>query len=179
MKEFSIEEKAKAYDELFVKAKTMMVENTNEVDGAKILTKLFPHLAESEDERIRKGLIQYFSTFTLDTFAGLEPKKILSWLKKQVPACLSHDDEIMIRQLTEYFTTGKGLQNTNDTVVEWLADVKRKLEKQGEQKSAEWSEEDEDILNTIINHFKIDIECTDEDDIVRWLKFLKERMKKE
>lgn len=36
-----------------------------------------------EGERIRKGLIQYFSTFTLDTFAGLEPKKILSWLEKQ------------------------------------------------------------------------------------------------
>ena len=56
------------------------------------------------------------------------------WLEKQVPAYQSHDDEIMIRQLTEYFTTGKGLQNTNDTVVEWLEDVKRKLEKQGEKK---------------------------------------------
>ena len=43
------------------------------------------------------------------------------------------------------------------------------------QQKSFWSEGDEDILNTIINHFKIDIECTDEDDIVRWLKNLKER----
>lgn len=44
-----------------------------------------------------------------------------------------------------------------------------------EQNSA-WGVEDEDILNTIINHFKIDIECTDEDDMVRWLKSLKDRV---
>lgn len=54
------------------------------------------------------------------------------WIEKEVPFHLSHADEIMIRQLTEYFTTGKGLQNTNDTVVEWLEDVKRKLEKQSQ-----------------------------------------------
>lgn len=42
-----------------------------------------PELKESEDERIRKGLIQYFSTFRLGTFAGLEPKKIIAWLEKQ------------------------------------------------------------------------------------------------
>lgn len=46
--------------------------------------------------------------------------------------------------------------------------------RKGEKKSS-WSEEDEDILNTIINHFKVDIECTDEDDTVRWLKSLKEK----
>ena len=37
----------------------------------------------SEDDKIKKGLIQYFNKFSLDTFAGLDPKKILAWLEKQ------------------------------------------------------------------------------------------------
>ena len=55
-----------------------------------------------------------------------------------------------------------------ERIIDWL-----KLLKDRAQAKPEWREEDEDILNTIINHFKVDIECTDEDDIVRWLKSLK------
>lgn len=47
------------------------------------LETLIPELKESEDERIRKGLITYFNDFTLPTFGGLDPKKILVWLEKQ------------------------------------------------------------------------------------------------
>ena len=65
-------------------------------------------------------------------------------------------------------------------VKQWAKEHSKELleaakEELKEQKSA-WSEEDEDILNTIINHFKVDIGCTDEDDMVRWLKFLKDRV---
>lgn len=38
---------------------------------------------ESEDDKIKKALIKYFRDFNLGTFAGLEIKKILSWIKKQ------------------------------------------------------------------------------------------------
>ena len=44
---------------------------------------LHPELKESEDERIRKGLINYFNDFSLPTFGGLGPKKIIAWLEKQ------------------------------------------------------------------------------------------------
>ena len=96
---------------------------------------IFPELKGSEGEKIRKSLLEYLHTLP-NHYAhnGVCASEWTAWLEKQVPVRLSHDDEIMIRQLTEYFTTGKGLQNTNDTVVEWLADVKRKLEKQDEQK---------------------------------------------
>lgn len=100
-----------------------------------MLLNIFPELEESEDEKIRKELITHCRNTRCVTEEGAERiVKWIAWLKKQVPFHLSHDDEIMIRQLTEYFITGKGLQNTNDTVVEWLEDIKRKLEKQGEQK---------------------------------------------
>ena len=82
MKELSTEEKAKRYDEAFERARKI---NSGEgVEAPPDWTTcevIFPELRESKD--IRKGLIQYFRTFTLDTFAGLDPKKILSWLENQ------------------------------------------------------------------------------------------------
>ena len=114
------------YEQALERARKLQ-ENSNGMILKKWLWDIFPELKESEGERIRKEIIEYIKT-------GTYHKNWIAWLEKQVPVHLSHDDEIMIRQLTEYFTTGKGLQNTNDTVVEWLADVKRKLEKQGEQK---------------------------------------------
>lgn len=87
MKELTIEQKAQRYDEAIEKAKEFKNNPFAGYDGADLLSSLFPELIEnkdeSEDEKIRKGLIQYFSTFTLDTFAGFDPKKILAWLEKQ------------------------------------------------------------------------------------------------
>jgi hypothetical protein len=83
MKELSIEEKAKAYDDAINAIKKLKAKHPTAHVIKDWIKENFPELAESEDERIRKGLIQYFSTFTLDTFAGLEPKKILAWLEKQ------------------------------------------------------------------------------------------------
>ena len=104
------------------------------------LESIFPELRESEDEKIRKSLIILLQHFCKGyRVPGLELpvsyKDMLVWLEKQGECHISHDDEIMIKQLTEYFTTGHGLQNTNETVVEWLNDVKEKLEKRGEVES--------------------------------------------
>lgn len=101
------------------------------------LETLYPELKESEDEKIIKILYEGVHDVLQDQFCtnrGVSKEKVLSWLEKQGECHISHDDEIMIKQLTEYFTTGHKLQNTNETVVEWLNDVKEKLEKQGEQK---------------------------------------------
>jgi hypothetical protein len=77
----------------------------------------------------------------------------LAWLEKQGECHINHDDEIMIKQLTEYFTTGHGLQNTNGTVVEWLNDVKERLEKQGEQKPTNKVESKFKVGNFIVNDY--------------------------
>ena len=54
-------------------------------EAQKAIEFIFPELkeSESEDEKVRKSLIDYFSNFHLQTFAGLDPKKILDWLEKQ------------------------------------------------------------------------------------------------
>lgn len=43
-----------------------------------------PELKESEDERIRKGLIAYFkNNSVISSWAGLNVNKVLAWLEKQ------------------------------------------------------------------------------------------------
>ena len=78
------EEKAKAYDELKVKAQEL------EEDGCfdkLTLFDLFPELQEDEDEKIRKGLIHTFSIFYKDEpdaeWDGKPVKDIIAWLEKQ------------------------------------------------------------------------------------------------
>lgn len=122
----------KAYKNALAHAREI---HRNECEKRRDMEWLFPELKESEDERIRKGLINYFNHHKngINIFYGIKGDDILAWLEKQGECHISHDDEIMIKQLTEYFTTGHGLQNTNETVVEWLNNVKEKLEKQGEK----------------------------------------------
>ena len=70
------------------------------------IREIFPELRGSEDERIRKWLVDYFSSI----------KKTV-WVHRDI---------------------------TCEQILEWL-------EKQKEQKPAEWSEEDEDMLNSCIS----------------------------
>ena len=123
MKKLSIEEKAKRYDDAIERAKE--INNEQRAQPFNVMTKVFPELKESEDERIRKELI------------------------KETKGC-----EVRLFEAV-----------TNDEFVSWL-------EKQGEKESA-WSEEDEEILRTIISDgirgakfYMLQI---------NWLKSLKER----
>ncbi len=53
------------------------------------LCNIFPELAESEDEKIRKALIDYFNKYKeqkecgINTFYGIPTDNILAWLEKQ------------------------------------------------------------------------------------------------
>ena len=124
----------KKYEEALERAKeyhSVDIDNTMDVKARGIMEYLFPELKINEDEKIRKRISHALHGDVLDFDEIIQAD---TWLEKQGECHISHDDEIMIKQLTEYFTTGHGLQNTNETVVEWLNDVKEKLEKQGEQK---------------------------------------------
>lgn len=79
MKELSIEEKAKAYDDAIERAIRMFSE--------KELNYLFPEFTESEDEKIRKVLIGWInlepSTSFNNTFDGFSKEQILAWLENK------------------------------------------------------------------------------------------------
>jgi len=87
MKELSIKEKAKAYDEALERARIWQnnLYDTNDKDYADELNYIFPELKEEpEDERIRKALINVFATHKdYEMFFGVSVKDILAWLEKQ------------------------------------------------------------------------------------------------
>lgn len=78
------EEKAKAYDEVLERVKPLY-EWAKKDDSPMWSTYeyLFPQLAESEDDRIRKFLIEMFSHGTWQKEWPFGPNEIVAWLEKQ------------------------------------------------------------------------------------------------
>ena len=73
MKELSIEEKAKAYDEAYKKVAVRF--------GSNVADEIFHK--ESDDERVRKNLITCISTLKHPLFSEREIKGFISWVEKQ------------------------------------------------------------------------------------------------
>ena len=115
MKELSIEEKAKAYDEALKKSKRLYEQGTI----TESLCYVFPELKESEDERIKKELIGFLKEE--EAKADITSKrsetlcKYIVWLEKQ------------------YQTFTK--KDVDDAYLKGICNTKQELEKQGEQKS--------------------------------------------
>ena len=103
MKELSIEEKAKRYDEAIIRAKSLIGDTIIEETGQHIVEVLFPELKESEDERIRKALIDYFrwnpNSQLLNEFTNRE---VFAWLEKQESV-----EEIVERCKNSWYNEGK------------------------------------------------------------------------
>ena len=80
MKELSIEEKAKRYDEAIERAK-----NYQKVNGSAVIPAIFPELKESKDEKIRKWLINTIEEVPNDSIEWdvIDKSDVLSWLEKQ------------------------------------------------------------------------------------------------
>jgi D-hexose-6-phosphate mutarotase len=106
----TIEEKAKTYDEVREKIALRF--------GSNVAEEIFSEFEMSEDEKIRKALIKYFSIGANSnaTTYNIEDKKILAWLEKQgqksaewhredeqnLNACLGYiPDEFLRRWLTD------------------------------------------------------------------------------
>ena len=83
MKELSIEEKAKRYDEAIEKARCYYEGANGNEDMITMTTTMFPELKD-EDEEIRKELINFFSDKDESDYEGLHPRtEIIAWLEKQ------------------------------------------------------------------------------------------------
>ena len=83
MKELSIEEKAKAYDELLNRAKELKEANPSDEGIQRWVKDAFPELIESKDEEIKKALIRLFSKASVGQTYGIDDKDILAWIEKQ------------------------------------------------------------------------------------------------
>ena len=185
------EEKANAYDEAIKRAK--------EWEGNPAAVEyIFPELAESGDERIRKELVDFIkrwkekandftSARVLWTSDEEKCDKYLAWLEKQGEQktveeingedygidSLWHAERILEGTLGEV----EGYQS-DDGILEHKAAITA-VKKLKEQKPVEWSKKDETILCELIRRMeKLDHywnRPTDEI-LIDWLKSLKERM---
>lgn len=146
MEKLSIEEKAKAYDKALERAKVWKEKSEMPKDKQGILDDIFPELAESEDDRIRKELIKFVKVNIADE------ERYIAWLEKQgEKKSVTIDIDKMVSKYSHTKDGDFGLpvmcqlrsyrQGINDALK-----LSLNIEKQGEQKLDEWSEEDESYL---------------------------------
>lgn len=160
------------------------------------LANIFPELKESEDEKIRTELIGMVK----EDWPGR--RDILAWLEKQKPSkafivekdkwyvCVKNfemsDGSCAYIQGHLYKGDDRGcLQNEQGCWFGFwensgekyfrLATNKELIKKQGEQKPVGWSEEDKEMIDSIINAIDVNIAASDYHEIESWLKDLKER----
>jgi len=142
------------YKEKLEEAKRLY--ETANADQRYVLESLFPELKESEDEKIRKVLIDYFKRYKeqeecgIKTFYGIPTDNILAWLEKQgeqKPAW-SEEDEKELNSCIEAIEACYEW----DTMVDWLKSLKNRVIPQPKHS---WSEEDEITLDTLFNLVKM------------------------
>ena len=173
MKDLTIEQKAKRYDEALGKAEIW--HNAPNVDkiptfGNRIIEDIFPELREPEDEEVRNEiikLVKYYYGATLGCKHTVSRDKMLAWIEKQDPK--KHEEE-----LEKAYKTADEVQYKRG-----YEDAVKDTEKQGEQVPA-WGEEDESIalgIEQIVNCASLLNIAPDKLDKVRnWLKSIKDRV---
>ena len=128
MKELSIEEKAKRYDEAIEKAIKLKKDPQSVFyeyspnEGDTICDYIFPELKELDDEGIRKKLLSSFKGIMADAdedelWYGLPYNDIIAWLEKQ----------------GQTFTK----KDVDDAYLKGICDAKQELEKQCDHRPAD------------------------------------------
>lgn len=152
MKNYTDEDKAKAYDKFVKELKSKFKDFQTIIYDKNDLEKFFPELTESEDERIRKELIQWINEFPDIIWRGHYKKDVIAWLKKQGKIVDYYEDRLD-ECACKYFNKGykhalekQGVQIDIVNKEYWrgyregkqeILDKYAELEKQSEQKLAD------------------------------------------
>ena len=138
MKELSVEEKARRYDEAIKIAKE--INNEQQAQPFNVMTKVFPEFAEPEDEKIRKAIIKFIKVSKPEWENYSNYSSWIAWLEKQVtPQTRTGDewvnmiDDACDKRYSEEYARGEYCHEQSfkwgfQEGVEWL-------EKQDEQSS--------------------------------------------
>lgn len=182
-KKMTTEQKAKAYDEAIERAKNYY-STTDSASDIKLIGLIFPELKESEDERIRKDIVEAVELHK--DFTQGRKERIYVWLEKHADT-QKKIDHAYAKGLA-YAQKALEKQGEHDmgiseaTKQELEDSLNKALEKEtsescneflDEQKPAAWSEEDEARFESCIEV----LQTSDGYDTInaKWLKSLKER----
>ena len=121
----TIEQKALAYDEALEKAKRLYEKGTI----TESLCHIFPELCESEDERVRKAILELVKQSS-EILDKQNQNNMINWLEKQgeqQPVNWSEEDEEHYKACLQYFDTVKpDMVYYND--YQWLKQLKQRIE---------------------------------------------------
>ena len=167
----------KAYKDALERAKDYHKQLLDEdnLEWAGEIENIFPELSESEDERIRKKLINYFQDLKGGWLGNISHDDILAWLEKQG----KHKDYYTKQELIDM---GFSFTLNGDIVTpdEMMEDMKKYLVwKEKQAPKTMWSEEDEKCIDNcclLIGAADNCYEKTFKDDCIHYLQNLKKRM---
>lgn len=121
----------KAYKEAIERAKNVL--NGKAIDrepGTRIPEYIFPVLRDSEDERIRKEILEYFQQFENEELRGVNISDWIYWLEKQGESkfeqCIQEGDEIVTNEDGTHFNisqlerVSQKATDTKETAKEFL-----------------------------------------------------------
>ena len=106
MKELSIDEKAEAYDKALERVKDFIEKQNPPAFDKNLIGTIFPELKESEDEKIRKEIIDYFQADWAKE-EGITRPDWIAWLEKQgVPTDINPSEfDLRLNKLLKQFET--------------------------------------------------------------------------
>lgn len=137
MKDLSVEQKAKRYDEALGKARQLCDYPTSK-PFISDLQDLFPELKESEDEQIRKededvrkwliSQLEIKSDVNNSRELELMILKSIAWLEKQGEQnpTWSEYDELMLKDMIEFIESGWS-SNGKSHLIYWLKSIKDRI----------------------------------------------------
>ena len=114
---------------------------------------IFPELAESEDERIRKWLVNYFKEVGKSWIhRDINPEQIIDYLEKQKeqkPAEWNEEDWKLLDEVREHIigVIGDKPDLTPNKIYDGFLDLIDKLKFAKPQLKQEWSKEDKDVID--------------------------------
>ena len=130
------------------------------------IKEMLPELQESEDERIRKLLVEAVTQVLQDQYCsnrGVSKENVIAWLEKR------GEQKPTIEMKTPEESLGVDSDTYNKIVDECIY---------GEQKPAEWSEEDEQLYNDLSDTYFYNDEDYPEETYKRMLKRVLDWMNK-
>ena len=195
MEELSIEEKAKAYDEALERARIWKDKSGMPADKQGILDDIFPELAGSEDEQIRKELTKHLK----EGVEGYMPagdssdyRRWLAWLEKQgerksqrmisaeakeamydKPAWSEEDRTMAFTLMRDIDQMSYISEEGKNERIGWLNSLDEKFA----LRKSSWSKEDDVRLQACIDTLQAESLMGKVDTVMtKWLKSLKQRI---